>query len=61
MVACFAEDAALHHGLGQFLNEQRNAVGTFDDLVGNLLGQRLAAGYVGDYLGALPARQAIKS
>jgi hypothetical protein len=55
-----AENAALHHALGQLLNEQGNAVGAFDDLLGNLLGQRLAAGHIGDHLGALPARQAIQ-
>jgi hypothetical protein len=60
-VAGFYEQAALDHGLGQFLDEQRHAIGPIDDLVGDLLGQDLAAGDVRDHLGAQPARQAIKT
>ena len=38
-----AVDAALHNALGQFLDEQRNAVGASGDLVDDLVRQRGAA------------------
>ena len=60
VIAGVREHAALEHGLGQLLDEQRHAVGALDDLVGDLLGQRLAAGHVRDHLGALPGRQAVE-
>jgi len=56
-VAGFHEDSTFDDRLGQLFDEQRYAIGTLDDLVGNLLGQRLAAGQVRDYLDALPRRQ----
>ena len=58
MVAYFGDDAALHDGLGQLLDEQWHAVCVINDQVDNLLGQRLAAGHARDYLGALPTSQA---
>ena len=58
MVACFADDTALHHGLGQLLDKQRHAIGAINDLIRKFLGQRLAAGHARDHLDALPARQA---
>ena len=61
VVAGFREHAALDHGLGQLLDEQRHAIGAIDDLVGDLLGQGLAAGHVRDHLGALPGRQAVET
>src|SRR5215469_17143222 len=41
--------SALDNGFGQFLDKQRHAVGTIDDLVCNLFGQRFATGNVGDH------------
>jgi hypothetical protein len=43
----FGEDATLDHSLGQLLNEQRDAIGPIDNLVGDLLGERLATANVG--------------
>ena len=50
--AVFLTDV-FQHCLGQLLDEQRHAVGALDDLVGDLLGQRLAAGDLGDHLRTL--------
>ena len=54
-VASFYEQAALNHSLSQLLDEQWHAIGPIGDLVGDLLGQDLAAGDVRDHLGAQPA------
>ena len=40
-LAGFGEDATLDHSLGQLLDEQRDAIGAIDDLVGNFLGNAL--------------------
>ena len=39
-----AQQAGLEHGLGQFLHEQRHAVGLGDDLIQHFRRQRLAGG-----------------
>jgi hypothetical protein len=39
VIARLRHDAALDYRLGQLLDEQRHAVGTLDDLVGDLFRQ----------------------
>src|SRR6266404_4749995 len=56
-VARVGQHAALDHRLGQFLDEQRYAIGPIDDMFGDLLGQRLASGHPQDHLGALSRGQ----
>ena len=60
-VSGLRDQSALDHGLGQLFDEQRHAIGAIDDLIGNLTGQRLAAGHPHDHLGALPGRQAVET
>src|SRR5215813_5308776 len=55
------EHTTLDDGLRQFLDKQRDAVGAIYDLVGDLLGQDLAAGHVRNHLGTLPKWQAVES
>jgi hypothetical protein len=45
MVAGIGEQARFQDGLGQLLDEQRDAVCLGEDLVEDLMGQRLAAGH----------------
>ena len=59
-IADFGDEPALDHRLGQFFDEQRYAVGTVDNLLGDLLGQGLARRSRADHLGALPRRQPIE-
>ena len=51
---------ALEHRLGQFLDEQRHAVGALDDLLEQRLRQRLAAGDVLDHRHALAPAEAVE-
>ena len=51
---------AFHHGLGQFLDEQRHAVGALDDLLEQGCRQRLAAGDVLDHRHALAPAEAVE-
>jgi hypothetical protein len=60
-IAGVHEQSTLYHGLGQFLDEQRHAVGPIGDLVGDLLGQDLAMGDVRDHLGALVGWQSAEA
>jgi hypothetical protein len=55
------EHTTLDDGLGQLLNEQRDAVSAIDDLFSNLFGQRLASGHLRDHLSALPQRQPVET
>jgi hypothetical protein len=55
------QHAALDHRLGQFLDEERHAVSALDDLLGDLLGQYLAASHPGDHLSPLSWCQAIET
>src|SRR6266516_4096644 len=49
MAVPLLQEPAFEHHLGQFLDEQRHAVGAGENLVHHLLGQRLAAGDPLDY------------
>jgi len=40
-IAAVHQQPALDHGLGQFLDEQRHAIGPIDNLIGYLLGKSL--------------------
>ena len=60
MTAGVAPDILLEHGLGQFLHEQRYAVGAGNDLVEHEVRQRLAAGELLDHGLALAAGQPIE-
>src|SRR3954468_8401709 len=51
------EQARLDHHLGQFLNEQRHAVGFGQNLIEHLPRESLTAGYTLDHLPALPPPQ----
>jgi hypothetical protein len=55
-IAAFTEDASLDHSLGQLLDERRDAIGTIDELVGDLLKEHLATANVGHHLGGLPSQ-----
>jgi len=55
-----AQQAALQHALGQFLDKQRDAVGAIGDLVDNLIGQCLAAGDLLDQCGPVMSVQTIE-
>ena len=57
MVALDDQVAGLQDGLGQFLDEERNAVGPGDDLGGEARRQRLAADDIGDQRAALRRRE----
>jgi hypothetical protein len=54
------QETALQHALGQFLDEQRHAVGALDDLLDHVIGQRLPAGILLDQRGPVAPVQAIE-
>ena len=63
MASCCAgwsSSFAFEHRLGQFLDEQRHAVGALDDLLEQRLRQRLAAGDVLDQRHALAPAEAVE-
>jgi hypothetical protein len=51
-IRLLVQQTALQHALGQFLDEQRHAVGAIDDLGDDLIGQSLAAGDLLDQNGS---------
>jgi hypothetical protein len=53
VVSNFNQQTTFNNRLGQFFNEQRHTIGPIDDLVSDLLGQRLSPRQVADHLGAL--------
>src|SRR5208282_4707785 len=56
----FAQQSALEQALGQFLDEQRNAVGTLDDAVEDFGRQTFAAGDAVDESGCVAPRQSVQ-
>jgi hypothetical protein len=59
-IRLLAQQAALQDALGQFLDEQRHAVGALYDLGDDLIGQRLVAGNLPDQSGPIMLVQAIE-
>ena len=57
---CCVQQARLEHRFGQFLYEQRNAVGLADDLGQHFVGQRLATGDRTDQFGCLALAEAVQ-
>jgi len=55
-----AQQPALQHALGQFLDKQRHAVGTIDDLDDDVIGQGFAAGGLRHKSGSVEPIQAMK-
>jgi hypothetical protein len=61
MARRFREHAAFDDRLPKLFDEQWNAIRTIYDLVGDLLGQRLAAGHVHDHFDTILDRQAAQT
>ena len=58
MAVPFLQQPAFEHRLGQFLNEQRHAIGASENLVHHLLRQRLAARHPLDQCRAVASAKA---
>src|SRR5215468_11180742 len=57
----FREQSALDDGLGELLDEQRDAIGVIDDLIRDSPWQRFAAGHAHNHLGALPTWKTVEA
>ncbi len=59
-IAGIVEQSGLEHGLGQLLDEKRHAVGLLNDLIEQLVGQRLAAGDLENHVRGLAAAETVQ-
>ncbi len=60
-IVFLAQQTALQNALGQFLDEQRHAVGAINDLGDDLVGQRLSAGDLRYQSGAVTPVETVES